>query len=304
MNGIGRALCVLVVCAAGASTAQGQDGDVRHLVLGDGDTIAVRSAGRGPAVVMVPGLLGGAFTFRHVATALVASGHRVVIVEPLGMGASARPQHANYTLEAQSLRVLAAMDSLGVTNAALVCHSVGGSICYRLALRAPARVAGIVSINGGPDEEAATSGLRRALKFAPLIRILGSGSMRGRLRDGLIESSADAAWVTDDVVAAYTAPYADLGLALRGLRGMASSEEIYPLAPRLEELGVPVLLLVGTGADDPMMTPEVLALLTETVPHLRVEKVSGAGQYIQEENPAAVVDAVHEVRELAADRDS
>lgn len=304
MNWTDRALCVVVLCAVGAAPASGQDGDARRLVLAEGDTIVVTVTGSGRAVVMVPGLLGGAHTFRHVAAALVASGNRVVIVEPLGMGASSRPRYANYTLDAQSIRVLEAMDSVGVTSATLVCHSVGASICYRAALRAPARVAGIVSINGGPDEAAATPGLRRALKFAPLIRILGSGSMRGRLRDGLVESSADPAWVTEEVVQAYTAPYADLGTALRGLRGMASSEEIYPLVPRLKDLRAPVMLLVGTGAEEPMISPEALALLKEHVAGLTVENVPGAGQYIQEENPAAVVDAVHEVRELLVDRDS
>jgi pimeloyl-ACP methyl ester carboxylesterase len=261
-------------------------------VLGPGDTIVVTVRGSGPPVVLVPGLLGGAHTFRLVRAALIDAGHTVVIVEPLGTGSSARPEQADYTLEAQAGRVLAAMDSVGADSAILACHSVGGSICYRLALRAPARVSGIVSINGGPDEEAATSGLRRALKLAPLIRLLGSGSMRGRLKDGLIESSADPAWVTEEVVREYTAPFGDLGSALRGLRGMADAREAEPLAPRLADIAVPVILLVGMGGREPEMKPDVVASLEQSIPDITVERVADAGQYIQEENPAAVIAAI------------
>ncbi|MGH7448362.1 MAG: alpha/beta fold hydrolase [Longimicrobiales bacterium] len=299
MSVFGRALCIAAAAGTAAASISAQDESSRMqdessrmMVLGAGDTIAITMAGAGPAVVMVPGLLGSAYGFRHVIASLVATGHRVIVVDPLGTGASSRPERADYTLEAQALRVLHAMDSTGVTSATLVCHSVGGSICYRLALRVPERVEGIVAINAGPDEHAATSGLRRALKFTPLIRLLGSGSMRGRLRDGLIDSSADPSWVTEEVVQAYTAPFGDLGRALRGLRGMAAAREPVALLPRLDDLSVPVVLLVGRGGNDDAMSAETLALLEQHVNRLTIRRVAGAGQYIQEEDPQAVVEAV------------
>jgi pimeloyl-ACP methyl ester carboxylesterase len=266
------------------------------MVLAPGDTIAITSFGSGHAVIVVPGLLGAAYGFRHVIPALVSSGHRVIVVEPLGTGASARPEHADYTLEGQASRVLHVMNAAGVRTATLVCHSVGGSICYRLALRAPDRVEGIVALNGGPDEHAATDGLRTAMKFAPLIRLLGSAAMRERLSEGLVETSADPEWVTDEVIEAYTAPYRDLGLALQGLNGMTDAEEPMPLLPRLKQLNVPVVLLVGTGGAEDAMSAQDLALLEAHVTGLAIERVETAGQYIQEEAPKAVIDAVHSLR--------
>src|SRR5690606_6893272 len=138
---------------------------------------------------------------------------------------------------------------------------------------------GIVAINAGPDEAAATPGLRRAMKLAPLIRLLGSGTVRGRLRDGLRDNSADESWVTDEVVEAYTAPFGDLGNALRSLRGMADAREPEALLPRLRDIDVPVHLLVGTGAGDAEVSDEDLTSLRAHVRDLTVEHVEEAGQY-------------------------
>jgi hypothetical protein len=69
-----------------------------------------------------------------------------------------------------------------------------------------------------------------------------------------------------------------------------------PLLPRLKQLSVPVVLLVGTGGTEDAMSAEVLALLEAHVTGLAIERVATAGQYIQEEAPKAVIDAVHSLR--------
>jgi pimeloyl-ACP methyl ester carboxylesterase len=280
------------VASAAAAPVGAQATSAERVVLGAGDTVAVTSTGRGQAVVIVPGLLGSSYTFRHVTARLVADGYRVVVIEPLGTGASARPQRADYSLEAQAARVDSAMEVAGIGSAILVCHSASGSICYRLALRDPQSVSGIIAINGGPDERASTPGLRFALRFAPLARLLGGmRSARGRVRDGLRKGSADPTWVTEEVVDGYTRPFGDMDAALRGLRGMAAARDTAPLAPRLRELEVPVRLLLGAArVDGTTSDAEVEAL--RAIPDFTVTRVDGAGVYIQEERPDAVVDAV------------
>jgi pimeloyl-ACP methyl ester carboxylesterase len=289
-------LMLCITCGLAVSGEAGaQQTVLRRFALAPGDTIAVHEAGSGVPIVMVPGLLGSSHSFRHVTAALTGAGFRVVIIDPLGTGSSSRPQRADYTLEGQAARVLEVMDSLAIPASVLVCHSVGGSICYRAALRSR-RVLGIVAINGGPDEQAATNGLRSAMKLAPLIRVMGAGSMRGRLKNGLIDSSADPSWVTESVVAAYTAPFGDLGLALRGMRGIAGARDTALLEPRLPQIGIPVVLLVGAGTAKPVMAEADIAELEGALPRIVVERVAKAGQYIQEENPAAVVEAIHALR--------
>jgi len=296
-------IAALVVLTADAVAAQQR---TQRVVIGPGDTIAVSTSGPAgaPAVVIVPGLLGGGYSFRQVTPALLQAGMRVVVVEPLGTGASARPRSADYTLEGQARRIGYALNAVGVRDALLLCHAVGGSICYRFAVQSPERVRGIVSVNGGPDETAASSGLRRAMRFAPIIRLIGGeGRARSQLADGLRANSYDPSWVTDQLLERYGAPYSDFGSVINSLSAMASAQEPQAIAPRLSRIRAPVRLLIGTGGQGGITRPEQIELLSR-IPDFEVTRVPRAGQYIQEEQPRAVADAVMALhrRLLAEDR--
>src|SRR5207249_7805604 len=97
--------------------------------------VAVAGAEAGAPVVLIPGLFGSAFAYRKVIPRLTAAGYRAIVIEPLGMGSSGRPEHADYCLTAQADRVAAALDQLGVTGAVVIAHQTSASIAYRLASR-------------------------------------------------------------------------------------------------------------------------------------------------------------------------
>jgi len=287
-------MLMLLVALAGALLGSGPGEPlVYRLALAAGDTVVATVEGTGVPVVFVPGLLGNSYTFRKVAPALADSGYQTLIVEPLGTGNSAYPRDADYTLEAQAKRVEESLDLLGIADAYFVCHSVGASICLRLALQAPGRVRGIVSINGGPDERAGTPGLKTAIRLAPLLKLFGAGRIiRGKVKGGLQKSSADAGWVTAEVVDAYTAPLRELDATLRAYRGMVNSVEPDSLVPRLPQVGATVLMLVGTGSYESAPSAAGIAALAAGLPFFAADTVANAGQYIQEEQPDSVIAAV------------
>src|SRR3989449_3857050 len=68
------------------------------------ESLSVETAGRGAPLVLIPGLFGSAFGFRKLVPLLVGAGYRTIVIEPLGVGASARPEKANYSLTAQADR--------------------------------------------------------------------------------------------------------------------------------------------------------------------------------------------------------
>src|SRR2546422_5085722 len=131
------------------------------------ESLAVATAGAGEPVVLIPGLFGSEFGFRKLVPLLNAAGYRTIVIEPLGVGSSGRPAHANYSLTAQADRIAAVLDSLGVRRALVVAHSIGGSEAFRLADRRPARVPGLVFLGGGPPEAGRTPALQRGLRVAP-----------------------------------------------------------------------------------------------------------------------------------------
>ena len=265
----------------------------RLIPVAPAETLSVMIQGAGPTVAIVPGLLGGSFGFRHVAAALAKAGCTVVIIDPLGTGDSSRPDDADYSFTAQAARVAAALDTLGEQGTVLVVHAAGAAIGYRLALTRPDLVASLVSINGGPAEHLETPGVAAALSFAPVLKLFGAdGKARGKLVDGLREASHDPAWVTEDVIDAYGADYReDLWGTLRMFQRMSRAKEPWPLQPALGDITAPVLLL--RSAEQPQSIPDAhVAVLEESLQRLTIEHITGAGQYIHEERPEAVVAAI------------
>src|SRR5438876_10457828 len=129
------------------------------------ESLSVEATGRGDPVVLIPGLFGSAFGFRKLVPLLVDAGYRAIVIEPLGIGSSARPEKANYSLTAQADRIAAVLDSLHVRAALLIAHSIGGSEAFRLAYRRPGLVRGLLSLEGGPAETGTPAALQRALRF-------------------------------------------------------------------------------------------------------------------------------------------
>ncbi len=248
----------------------------------------------GATVLLVPGLSGCAYGWRKVAPLLEAAGCRVIIVEPLGIGGAPRPADADYSLTAQADRLAASIDSLGGEPAIVVAHGVSGSMALRLAYRRPQLVRGVVSIEGGPTDSAASPGVAAALGKARLVSSLGGGGLiRGRFRASLMAASGDASWVDETTVRRYLSGMtADLGAAARALRAMAEAAEPERLADHLDRIACPVTLLLGGAPHDCGLPADQVATMRDKLPSLTVEVIAGAGHFIQEERPEAVAGAV------------
>ncbi len=117
----------------------------RYVSVGDNERVAVaqsrplsRDEGR-LAVVLLPGVLGSSFSMRHVTSALLDVGHEVIVIDPLGMGASDRPQVANYSLDGQARRVLSVLDTIGWRDVVIAGHGTSATIALRAAAAARAQ---------------------------------------------------------------------------------------------------------------------------------------------------------------------
>lgn len=253
-------------------------------------------AGEGEPVVLIPGYCGSAFAFRKLVPVLTRSGDRVVVVEPLGIGASSRPRRADYSLTAQADRVAAALDSLGVERAVLVAHGEAASIAFRIACRRPDLVRAVVSLEGGVAEAAGTPGLRRTMKLAPVLKLLGPSLVRREMEKRMKAVSGDPSWITADVLAGYTAGIdADYGATVDAMKAVAESPEPEALAPRLGEIACPVELLVGGAPHEGGVPAADVQLFRRSLARFRMFTVPGAGHFIHEESPECVGAAVGRV---------
>jgi pimeloyl-ACP methyl ester carboxylesterase len=274
--------------------APGDTVSARDIAVGVGEVMHVTSAGEGPPVVLVPGLFGSAFGYRKLVGPLEERGYRIIIVEPLGTGTSAYPRSVDYSLTAQADRIATVLDTLGIRQALVVAHSVGVSMALRLTYRRPDLVRGLLAIDGGPVEEAATPGLRHAMKFAPFLKLfMGQGTLRKKVRHAMIENSGDTTWITDSVVQGYTeGPARDLHRTIDVLHDMARAREPALLREHLTEIRVPVRLIVGTVTHGSAITPDEITELKGAIGDFGVDSIPGSGQFIHEEQPDSVLAAV------------
>jgi pimeloyl-ACP methyl ester carboxylesterase len=288
-------LAFALVTASVRDTVPPADPVVRDIQVGPNEILRTTSIGSGEPLVLIPGIFGAAYGYRMLTGPLAERGYRTIVVEPLGYGWSSHPKEADYSFAAQTGRVSRALDSLGVTGALVVAQSSGAAIAFRLAVVRPDLVRGLLSIDGGPAESAATAGMKKAFKFGGgLVKLaMDETALRHDVRREIVRNSGDTTWITDAVVRGYTAgQVADMSGSIDAFQRMSKAKEPMSLAEQLHQCTVPVVLLVGTVRHPAEVTADQRAMLGSKLRNFGIDSVAGSGQYIQEEQPEAVLAAV------------
>jgi pimeloyl-ACP methyl ester carboxylesterase len=196
-----------------------------------------------PPVVLIHGS-GGAIDWWDDLTPLLAEqGRRVIAIDMLGYGGSEKPSEG-YSIESQASLIAQVLSKLGVESAAVVGHSLGGKVATALAEGSPELVAGLAILDISPDSS--YGGLSGSAKVAKL-PVLGQALWRiapdFMVRRNLEQAFAPGFEVPDrfvDDVRAMTYP---------AYRDSAEESEAYtdekPLNQRLQELGLPLLVIFG-----------------------------------------------------------
>jgi len=137
-----------MLMAAMPSFAQGPGMPPLRMVDTNGIKLAVYEAGSGPALVLLHGFPGLAYTWRHQIPALVAAGYRVIVPDLRGYGASDRPQAVEaYDIAQLTADLAGLLDALVVEKAVFMGHDWGGLLAWQMTLFHEARVAGVIALN-------------------------------------------------------------------------------------------------------------------------------------------------------------
>src|SRR5690242_5859532 len=124
------------------------------LSLDDGDIHVCQDGPRdAPALLLIHGSASSARSWNPMVPLLTGS-HRVIRIDLLGHGRSAKPDDRSYALPDQARRTGVAMDRLGVEGAVVVGHSSGGAVAIALAEQRPDLVTALALINTGPSLDA------------------------------------------------------------------------------------------------------------------------------------------------------
>jgi len=118
-------------------------------LLIDGLFVEEHGPADAPPVILSPGLGGSAAYWAPNLDAL-AENHRVILYDHRGTGRSDRALRFDVNVDHMADDVLAVMDGLAIPRATLIGHAAGGIIGLAIALRFPARLAGLVAVNAWP----------------------------------------------------------------------------------------------------------------------------------------------------------
>jgi pimeloyl-ACP methyl ester carboxylesterase len=284
-----------VVTDRETEAAQADAGRVIDLPGGD---LQVREDGPAdkPAVVLLHGFACSLGWWDDMVPAL-ARDHRVIRFDLLGHGGSEKPKQG-YGMESQARLVAGALDRLRVRRAAVVGHSMGGSVGTALAELRPAMVESLVILDSPSASGDAQLPLTARLGFVP---VLGQAINRlvpdSMVRNGLGSAFAEGFDVPDRFVddfrdMTYTS-YDD------SHRGSDDYSEERGLAERLADESVP--LLVVFGAEDDLVEPES-AQGYRKVPGARIVVLDGVGHSPHVERPRATARLVNDFLDRRPER--
>lgn len=275
------------------ATTQPVDSMARFITTAPAESLKVTAVGpaAGPVVVIIPGLISPAYAFRKILPGLESAGLRTVIIEPLGVGWSSRPDKADYSHTAQAARIAAVMDTLHLSHVTMMGHAVGTAMALRLVSARPELVDRLLLVEGVALESAAVPGVQQALKFSFFVKLFaGRGRIKKELKKGLMATSGDTTWVTDSVIEHYAeGPAGDMGQVLRALKGMQRAVEPDSLKPLLHRITIPVRLLVGGAVHTGGVGEGRIRTGARLLPDFQYRTVIDAGLHIHEEQPDQIV---------------
>jgi pimeloyl-ACP methyl ester carboxylesterase len=176
-------------------------------------------------------------------------------------------------------------------------QGIGGAMVFRLAVERPELLAGFVSIEAGAAETTISAQAGRRLMVAKAVAKLGGKSiLRDRFTENLKEGSGDPTWIDRRTVGRYFRGFGrDISATLNAMSAMSEQTEPWAMTPRLPEIRIPVVVLLGTAPHAGEMAPQDVEDLRDGLGEVEFREVPGAGHFIFEEQPQVVADTVAEL---------
>jgi proline iminopeptidase len=251
-------------------------------------------AGEGLPCLVMHGGLGGDHTALHPWLDPLGDVLHLVYYDHRGNGRSGRPPAETITFEQLCADADALRAHLGFERVAVLGHSYGGFIALEYALRYPECLERLILLGTSPafdhGEEVEASARRR-------------GATREQLEAlGATPQDDAEAWRLWKVIeplyfSDYDAELAERVMGKTIVSSYASDAgdailEGWDLTPRLGEISVPTLILVGQ--DDFVCPPSRARIMHECIPNSELVVLEESGHFAHAEQPEAFFEAVRE----------
>lgn len=264
-----------------------------HTVDSGGVSIQYETHGPddGPPVLLLHGFPDTGRLWRHQVPALVGAGHRVIVPDQRGFGASDKPAEVDaYNLLVLAGDALAVLDHAGVERAAVVGHDWGAPVAWALGAMAAARVERLVAMSVGHPTSFRSAGVAQREKswYMLLFEIPGvaeqwmSDDGWARFREWSNHPDADA-------VVADMEQHGSLTPGLNWYRANSAARSLLEDPPQLPPIEAPVMAMWSTG-DMALLEDQMTGSEAYCAGGFRYERIEGAGHWMQLDQPDLVND--------------
>ncbi len=255
-----------------------------------------------PVLVMIHGFPTASWDWRHILPAFTDH-YRVVMMDLLGFGLSAKPRRFPYSILAQADMVEALLDELGVSHCRILAHDYGDTVTQELLARHGERadrqqpgldIQSVVLLNGGLFPETHLPVRLQKLLISPLgplvVKFFTFEKMQATFRHICTRPLPDGEVAGYWALLLHNNGRAVMPRLIRYMEERRRHRERWVGALRdAAGRGIPVRLIDGTA--DPVSGGHMVARYRELIPDPDVVELAGVGHYPQTEAPDAVIDA-------------
>lgn len=235
--------------------------------------------GRGRPVILLHGWLGSWGLWQET-MAYLGRYYRTYALDFWGFGESGKKRDSYAVQDFVSL-VNQFMEILGIPQAPLVGHSMGGTVSLSVAIQYPERVSKVVVI-GSPIHGSSLALPLKLAGYRPiaylLFHMMGAFRLGMRIASPLICKDPRFPEMMDRDLTSTT---------LESFLLSISSLRRTDLRPQLPGIQVPVMGMYGDR--DNIVHPRQWQPLLEGVPHARIERFSNAGHFIMLDEPKTFI---------------
>ncbi|MDD5040053.1 MAG: alpha/beta hydrolase [Patescibacteria group bacterium] len=257
----------------------------------DGVRTFIQEAGRLDAepVILIHGFGGGTFNWRFTLPALEQGGFHAYAFDLKGFDLSDKSNKEDYSHAAQAEFVAHVMDSIGISSASFVVHSMGANVLAHFAQKYPERINKIVIADGWfPADGGFWSTFAGVLRFPPLERwgriVVRRIVTEERISGSMSKFYSDSSFVTPDLLSSYMAVTKISGWD-RGLVRLISQNSHNHVDSPFSGIQAP--MLVVWGANDAVVPVETGEQLHASLPDAEWTVFSNSGHLPMEERADA-----------------
>jgi pimeloyl-ACP methyl ester carboxylesterase len=243
------------------------------------------TVGSGPPLVVLHGLFGSSGNWRGVARALACT-HTIVSVDLRNRGASPWTDSMDYVEMAED--VLQLIDRLELKRPMVMGHSMGGKVAMALALRHPARIAGLIVVDIAPVSYADTlTPFAEAMRSANVMAAASGAEVQRRLQQAVPDDQV-VPFLMRNLVAHND--HFDWRLNLPGISLAMPQLCAFPTSLFGLRFDGPVAVIAGTNSE--YVAQSGRDSFQPMFSQAEVEFIDDAGHWVHADQPAAFVGSV------------